>query len=813
VPGAEERVRGSEPSEGSATQLERWLGVIFFLSGISGLMYEVVWVRMLTRMLGSTVYATSTVLSGFMAGLALGSFLIGRILDRSRRLLVLYAVLEFGIAISALLSLLLPNRLVPLYQHLYEVAGESRGWLTAAQILISLAVLLIPTTLMGATMPTLCSFGVRAHRGVGHSVGTFYALNTFGGVVGVLASGFVLLGAVGERRTVAIGVIINVLAGVGTLILQRLARNLPGVPPDEPGPAPAPSPASATAGASGLEVEVIARESYSSGVGYVVLLCFAVSGFAALAGEVVWSRLLTLHQGTSIYAFSAMLGVMLSGMGVGSFVVGRSIDRWPDSLRTLARLELGLGLAAAFALHIFNWMGVPNRPDLTSSYEARIAYLLFVPLVLIGPIGFLSGAMFPVAARCYARSQANSGRRISELYAWNTVGCLVGPLVAGFWLIPTFGAGFTASLIASISLVLGLLLLVVHPAGVPSWRRLEWVGCGIAGVLLVTAGDPYLRHIERRVELTTNRPAQLYRHIEEANGTTTAFSRSETDPMDKALWVNGTGMTVLAVETKLMAHLPISLAQDPHDVLVVCFGMGTTLRSASRHENLNIWVVEMIPGVLQCFGYFHPDGPALLDRPNIHAVADDGRNFLLVRPQQYDVITIDPAPPLYSAGTVNLYTREFFELCRARLRPGGVMCLWIPPANHSEVKMILRTYLDVFPHTGIWSGVKYQGLYAIGSLQPFRDVDAKVSELFEHPAIVRDLTEWGDSCNTPKKVLGLYIADGDDLRGLLAQTPVITDDRPYTEFPLWRAFYGGTTYSRLMDGSSLRAILRRPPSK
>jgi spermidine synthase len=379
-------------------------------------------------------------------------------------------------------------------------------------------------------------------------------------------------------------------------------------------------------------------------------------------------------------------------------------------------------------------------------------------------------------------------------------------------LIPAVGTSHSAVIVAAISLVLGIVLLWQHPSGMRGASNLfEWLCLGTSALLLATVGDPYYRHLQRRMGSSPDQPIAPYRHVEEASGTTTAFSPTGIGAMDKRLWVNGMGMTDLVMETKLMAHLPISLAENPKDVLVICFGMGTTFRSASRHEQLNIWAVEMMPAVLQCFGFFHSDGPELFNRPNIHAVSDDGRNFLFVRPQQYDVITVDPAPPLYSAGTVNLYSREFFELCRSRLRPGGIMCLWVPPSNYSEVKMILRTFVDVFEHTSVWSGVNFRGLYLLGSQRPFQDVPEKLGKLYEKPAIVADITEWGEECDRPEKFLELHIADGPDLKSFLAETPMITDDHPYTEFPLWRALFGDVEYSRTLDGFVLRNILRPPP--
>ncbi len=376
----------------------------------------------------------------------------------------------------------------------------------------------------------------------------------------------------------------------------------------------------------------------------------------ALANEVVWSRMLLLYQGTSIYSFSSMLAVVLGGMGVGSYLGGQFLTRLRNPLRQLARVQLGIGLAGVFALHLF--------PYLTAG--------LFWPAVeLLAPLGVLWGLAFALGAACYPCSQ-NSGRTIAELYAWNTFGCIAGSLAAGFVLIPLLGTALTAASLAGISLFLGVLLLWVHPEG--GFRQARWLEWGLAGaclVLLATLGDPYFKVLEPRMRDCFLTGLEVLRHTEDATATTTVFQMVPHYPRQKHLWINGEGMTCLAPVTKLMGHLPVALADNPQEALVICFGMGTTLRSISRHEGMRVRAVELVPAVLSSFGFFHPDGPEILKQPNVQTAADDGRNYLLMHPQQYDVLTLDPPPPLDSAGCVNLYSREFFALCRQRLRPWG----------------------------------------------------------------------------------------------------------------------------------------------
>ena len=751
---------------------------MFFLSGVSGLMYEVVWVRMLTRVLGSTAYATSTVLAVYMAGLALGSLLVGRFADRMKNPLVCYAILELAIGASAFLSLGLPKHLIPLYQGIYEWADGSRAVLTLGQVVVTVIVLLLPTTLMGATLPTLSALGSRGMHSFGKCVGTLYAVNTLGAVLGVVAAGFLSIGTIGETATIQLGAVLNAVASVAAFALARTySRSPKAAPADEKGSKAAP-----------VGEQILAsRGTYPRRVRWAVLLAFAVSGFVALANEVVWGRMLILCQGTSIYAFSSMLAVVLSGIGLGSLVMGWFVERIQDPLRQLIRVQLAIGVVALISLHVYGWFGDLPRPSLR--YGSDLYLLIVAPVVMLAPMALLWGITFPLAARCYSQSLHEAGRDVSELYAWNTVGSILGALAGGFWLLPKFGSSTSGAALAMVSGLLGALLLAVHPAGFRmSLKPFEVSALALCVILLATVGDPYRRVIEKRIAPWFGSNSIIHAHVEEIAGTATAFG-IETPRFNKyqQLWINGEEMTFLCTETKLMAHLPISLVDEPRDVLVICFGMGTTVRSASRHPGLEIWSVELLGGIVDCMQYFYADAPQVLASPNVHAVVDDGRNFLLVHDQQFDVITVDPAPPLYAAGAVNLYTKEFFDLVKTRLRPGGIFCLWIPPYNKTDMSMVVKTFLDSFEHVSAWSGPAFKGLYMLGSQKPILNVQEKIHRAYREQWLHSDMVEWDRNCDTPEKLLDLYIAVGDELRDLYRDVPVVTDDLPLTEFPLFRA--------------------------
>jgi spermidine synthase len=286
--------------------------------------------------------------------------------------------------------------------------------------------------------------------------------------------------------------------------------------------------------------------------------------------------------------------------------------------------------------------------------------------------------------------------------------------------------------------------------------------------------------------------AQMYAFHEGIAGTVVPAGAPE-NPLARHLFTNGVGMTVLASETKLMAHLPMALVKDPQRILVVCFGMGTTLRSASRHPGVQVDIdaVDIVPNVFDYFRFFHKDAERIVNQPNIHLYADDGRNFLLLNQKAYDVITIDPAPPIYSAGTVNLYTREFLELAKSRITRSGVVCLWLPPAPASELMMIMKTFANVFPGASLWGGLRMPGFYLVGGHRSFEQTPDSLSSLVRRLSKIPDLSEWESFYKDETVLKNLYLLGPEALHNFVKNVPEVTDDHPYTEFPLWRGVLTG----------------------
>jgi spermidine synthase len=618
--------------------------------------------------------------------------------------------------------------------------------------------------MMGGTLPILTACLVKQDARFGRSLSGLYGWNTLGAVAGVLLSGFVTIGWFGEQGTVYLGVAGNLVVALTAYWVYRgdlrtdLLRGGP--------PAQAP-----TAEKTGV--------SYSARTRRAVLAVFAASGFTALAYEVIWTRQLILFLETSVYAFSGMLAVFLCGIALGSMALRGRLDRLASPLNLFALLELGVGLLSVLNLYLYQPLDdVPAAGVLAT-------------VLLVFPMTFLFGMIFPLTALCYTQDPAKTGSSVGSLYCANTVGSILGSLLTGFWLVPYLGSTHTIIVLASVNVGLGLLLLALErgATAMPRLAAAPMVLVFVTAAVVAFGSDPFLAAVEKRAMKgpqgqPQSRNCTVYYNKEGLEGTITAFSRKD----GKKLWINGMGMTGLCIETKLMAHLPLMYAEEPQEFLVICFGMGTTFRSAALYPNLKVTAVELVPEVFDTFRYYHSDAEQVKNKPNVRLIVDDGRNTLLFSNKKYDVISVDPAPPTWSAGTVNLYSREFFVLCKSRLTRGGVMCLWFPHTEKDTEFALVRTFREVFENATAWKSPRRVGIYLIAPMRvvPKEELAAKMRRAFAQPEIRADLLEYDKTCATPEQLQRLFWLDSDVIRTYAATGALITDNDPYTEFTLGR---------------------------
>ena len=648
------------------------LAVCFFLSGVGSLALEVVWTRELRLVFGSTTLAASTILVAYMLGLGLGGLVGGRVATRLERGVRVYGWIEVAIGAYALLVPWLLAQLPALNRSV--LAGMDFWPAVFCRFAVALALLLLPTVLMGATLPILVAALVRRDQRVAGSSGLLYGLNTLGAVAGVFVATFVLFEHLGLGRTNAFGAVLDILVGV--LVLSFVARRVtswPAVPLDEV------SAAAATTPSLALPV-------------WALLATYSTVGFSALLYEVAWTRALSVVLGSSIYAFSSMLGAFLTGIALGSLLFRRWIDRSP---RPLALLELGL--AALALLGLATTLALPHLPSLllawivsTGLRSDRIAIAqVGLSMLAMLPPTLVLGGLFPLVTRLLASGRRDAGDAVGKVYFANTLGSATGAFCTGFVLIPVLGLRDTLALGATLNLaVTGLLLLTSRERH----RRVPALLAFAAAAVLLVVPIPFdraalTRGIFRSPESALDFGLPLL-PLEGITAQELLFYRDglnstvsvERDGSIVALRVNGKIDASNAGDMPtqvLLGEAPLLFGPPAKKVLVIGYASGVTTGSVVRHDEVErIDAVEIEPAIVDASHFFDHDSGRPLEDPRVHLVLDDARSYLAATRERYDVIVSEPSNP-WMSGVSNLFTREFFAIARHALAPGGRLLQWV----------------------------------------------------------------------------------------------------------------------------------------
>ena len=733
--------------------------LIFICSGASGLIYQVVWVRMLALVFGVTSYAISTVLSAFFGGLALGSFFAGRYADRLRSPLRAYAFAEVAVAALGLLTpvsfWLAREAYVALNQ---QLAITWLPALTAVRFLLAFLLLLLPTTLMGATLPLMVRSSLARSAGFARNLSLLYAANTFGAMAGAFLAGFELIGRYGLRRSLVIAALLNLLAAGSALLLARSR--------------------SAIQAATGLPEPVSeswAVSPWEGRVATIAVLVFGVSGAVSIAYEVVWARLLAIFFDASIYGFTAMLTMVLLGIGLGSWLISPLISRrapWPLVLAGIEAAVGLLGLLAPFLLTrlipLGERLGLYRDPGSLAEFSLR--FMVFAAFVVVFPPMLLLGASFPVVARIVGAG-GGVARRVGGVYAVNVVGGIAGSLLGGFLLLPTLGAQNTLLLLAVLNLALALPLVWAVSA-----RRQTWLlaSASVALVAAAVLARPSLLADIFRDRFAGQRVVWVDEGLENTVAVTDAASG------ERKMYINGqpqaSTVDFIARFQRLIGHLPMVLHPQPTRALVIGLGGGATAGAVASYQGASVDLVELSSAVVGAAPLFGAINEGVLDRPNVRLRVNDGRNFLLLGDERYDVITADIIRPTH-AGAGNLYSREYYRLARERLAEGGLMLQWLEQLSEEDYKLLLRAFVSEFPYVTLWA----DGSLLVGSNEPQQYDRATLAQRLADPGARASLAAIG--LNTPDDVLKLYTGSRDEAFAYLAgETRATTDDRPYVEF-------------------------------
>ena len=757
-----ETVNQSVKRKSDAMWFMPMMAALFFVSGLCGLIYQVLWLRQLALVFGVTIYAASTVLAGFMAGLALGSVLAGRYVDRSRNPLLWYGIAEVLVGLSALATPAAFGAVEHLYAASYPSLSDAPGLLTLVRFLLSFLVLIVPTTLMGATLPIIVKSSLLRSDGLGTRVSLLYATNTAGAIVGTLVAGFYLIGRFGMNQSFQLAAALNLLVGALAVIVSpaiRRSRAQADKPQEHE---------EDMLRQSDPVTEMIATVRTRK----LVLFVFAVSGLISLALEVAWFRILVLFIEVSTYAFTVMLAVFLCGIAAGSYLITPIMKRRMDWLKILAIVELGIAITSVLSLMVLGY-----AYDIAGSGDKGVGLvpMFAASFVVIFPTTLLMGIAFPIGLRLWAADgvddSSRTGERVGLFYSLNVFGAIIGSIVAGFALLPGLGSRASVIVLGAVSLVLGLWLLFSLPK---AHRRFSMGGAAPAlatfVIVAITVPDPLDVMLARRF------PGQQMLYREEGVQTTASVVEESGK---RVLYLNGQHQANDSADMVLnhnrLGHLPMILHPNPKDALVVGLGGGVTAGAVSEHPGVHVDVVELSRTAVHAAEWFSHVNHDVLRKPNVQLRVDDGRNYMMLTSKRYDVITADLIQPT-RAGAGNLYSVEYFRIARNALRDDGLMLQWNTLNSEAQYKLILQTFMSVFPNTTIWA----KGKLLIGSKRPLELDPAVFEQKLRDPAFRMAAEHIG--LGSFQSVLALYEASAEDVREYVAATPILTDDLPRSEY-------------------------------
>jgi spermidine synthase len=728
---------------------------MFFLSGAAGLIYEVVWARQLVLVFGNTTQAVSAILTGYFGGMAVGALIGGRIADRVRRPLVFYGMLELILVAVVLVTPTLFREIHEIYRAGYSQLENRPGLLSLVRYGLALLALAPATVLMGATLPTLSRHLSRRRSELGQTFGRLYAANTGGAVAGTWLAGIVLIELIGLTRTMIVGAVASGVAGVAAILLDRVDRAAPETTAPDPatdehvqGPPP--------------------------GLRQTSLVVAFVSGLTSLGYQVLWTRLLSSGTGNTTYVFTTILLIFLIGITYGAHVAAGRMRSVQSPMALLGAIQVVTAAIVLSGLIVLSrwWPGFGFLPR---------------ALIVVLPATLAMGVTLPLLSSIVGTDERGIGRDAGLLLASNTFGAILGTFAVPFVLIPSIGSLRSIIVLAMVNVVLGVGLLAVSLERRSAMRRALTVAGAVLGILAAISlltrtpltRDPGATALTRESVLLGDAEDEI------------AAVQAGGVGAGRRLLVNGTGMTVLTVDAKLMSYLPIIARPASQRMLVICFGMGSSFRAGLR-AGLQVDGVELVPSVPKMFHHFYTDAGSVLADPRGRLIITDGRNYVELSDRRYDLIVVDPPPPIESSGTSVLYSREFYAASSKRLNAGGVMMEWIPyELSLDELRSHVRTFADVFPNVLMAFGPGKFGVFMLGSDSTIAFEPDRVRAILSRPRVLEDLASAPDAPRATldewvKIISGLRWIEGAQISTFAGQASPIRDDHPVVEYFLLR---------------------------
>lgn len=750
--------------------------LLLFISGAAALVYQVLWIKQLSLVVGVEVYAITTGISAFFAGLALGGLLFGRWADRLQRPVLLYAGLEVAVAVLGVGTTFALSLAASPFAWLEQQVGVV-AWL------LPFALVGIPALLMGGTLPVLVRSLAADPQQLGKAGGQLYAANTAGAIAGTLLAAFLLIASLGVRGSALAAAMLNLLAAVGALWLQH----------QRPQP-----------------VAAAPKHACDKAPHRLALWLYSIAGGVALGYEVVWSQSIVQFMSTRTYAFAVVLATYLSGLFLGSLLLARRVERIRDPWGVFGLLIAGAGLLALLEIALLGrWLvvgqslaeawvlslGASELLGMSVRFAVAAISIVFVPTLLLG-------AAFPLALRLSV-GPARVGRDVGAVVAFNTLGGIVGVMLCGFVLIPLLGLVRTLGLLAVVAAAIGY-FAVRKGHGVKKGRRHAVVAIGMLSVAVAV-----FTPVNKLASLLPGaRQATLAFYEEGRGGTVAVVTQGKGRKAFQRLYIQGVSNTGDAMPSlrymRIQALLPLLIHNgEPRSTLVIGFGTGITAGALTRYPGLEHRVVaELLPAVVKAAPLFKGNFNAAAD-PGVDVRLRDGRQELLRNAQRYDLITLEPPPPS-AAGVVNLYSRDFYQLAASRLEQQGLVAQWLPlpTQNIDDSRSLVRSFLDVFPYATLWTS-EFHEILLVGSLQPIELDAAKISQRFQQDSVRDTLQDVG--IGSASALLATWVTDRAGLERFAGNAQPVTDDQPRIEYAPWvRAKEISRVLPALLD-------LRQPP--
>jgi spermidine synthase len=741
--------------------------VLFFMSGFTGLVYEIIWTRIFGLIFGNTTLAISTVLAAFMLGLALGGRKFAKTGDHLRNHLRTYALLELGVGISALLIPALNGGLEALFALIHPALQNIPFIFYLIKFAVAFVVMLPATFLMGGTLPVISHVVVTHREKIGLGFGILYSVNTFGAVCGTFLTAFFLIRTIGVVESIFLAVTLNILIGLAALGIFRFSK---------------------MAKTAEIHEQPSATTMFSSNFRFILWI-MALSGFVALSYEVLWSRILVFLMTNSVYAFAVMLTTFLFGIAIGSYFGGRIADRWKERNSLLGWAEVAMGVAAFIAAYLLIHLPAIHEKILTfgpeTSWWQFNGVRFLEAFMIMFPPTFLMGAAFPVAGKILVADLSKMSASLGWLYFYNTIGGVLGSFLTGFIFISFFGTSVTMIAMVVINLSLGVVLLVNGKKGFSRKNMGFITASGIAAFLLALTLTP--KTVFTPVYASVEKGYPIIDFREGIEGTATVHQSDLPMQHTKRIDVDGLNVAgtsfMLRTLQILQGNLPQFVNPNAQTVLQIGFGTGQTSHSTLLYPIKSFTLVEISKDVMDLARlHFSEINKGVLQNPRFNYIIIDGKNFVKYTPEKYDVIMND-ANYAVATPSASLFTRDHFEYCRRKLKPGGILSTWMTTdLDPRDFDIVLKTFQSVFPYSLLWMAPNCinKQVVLMGSTGPikldFQAIEKKLSD----PQIENDLA--AVNINSAYDLLDCLVLDSQGIEQISKDAPLNSDDYPILEF-------------------------------